>query len=51
MAYEAVKKIVIIDTVAGVPKNWPGLQVISIASAIAGVLKPLLEHRALGDLY
>jgi len=51
LAHEAVKKMLITDTVAGVPKDWPGLQVISIASVIAGALKRLLEHRSLGDLY
>lgn len=51
LAHEAVKKILITDTVAGAPKDWPYLQVISIAPVIAGALKRLLEHRSLGDLY
>lgn len=51
LAHEAVKKILITDTVAGAPKDWPHLQVISIAPVIAGALKRLLEHRSLGDLY
>ena len=48
---EAVKKILITDTVAGTPKDWPRLQIISIAPVIAGALKRLVEHRSLGDLY
>lgn len=51
LAHEAVKKVLITDTVAGAPKDWPRLQVISIAPVIAGALKRLLEHRSLGDLY
>ncbi|MDH4302235.1 MAG: hypothetical protein OEV51_09170 [Nitrospira sp.] len=51
LAHEAVKKVVITDTVAGAPKDWPRLQVVSIAPVIAGALKRLLEHRSLGDLY
>jgi ribose-phosphate pyrophosphokinase len=51
LAHEAVKKIVISDTVAGAPKDWPRLRIISIAPVIAGALKRLLEHRSLGDLY
>ncbi len=51
LAHEAVKKVLITDTVAGAPKDWPCLQVISIAPVIAGALKRLLEHRSLGDLY
>jgi ribose-phosphate pyrophosphokinase len=49
--HEAVKKVLITDTVAGALKDWPLLQVISIAPVIAGALKRLLEHRSLGDLY
>jgi ribose-phosphate pyrophosphokinase len=51
LAHEAVKKILITDTIAGAPKDWLHLQVISIAPVIAGALKRLLEHRSLGDLY
>jgi ribose-phosphate pyrophosphokinase len=51
LSREAVKKVLITDTVAGTPKDWPNLQVISIAPVIAGALKRLLEHRSLGDLY
>jgi ribose-phosphate pyrophosphokinase len=48
---QAVKKVLVTDTVAGAPKDWPRLRVISIAPVIAGALKRLLEHRSLGDLY
>lgn len=48
---EAVRKVVITDTVTGAPKDWPRLQIISIAPVIAGALKRLVEHRSLGDLY
>jgi ribose-phosphate pyrophosphokinase len=51
LAREAVKNVFITDTVAGAPKDWPRLQVISIAPVIAGALKRLLEHQSLGDLY
>lgn len=51
LAHEAVKKVLITDTVGGAPKDWPDLQVISIAPVIAGAIKRLLEHRSLGDLY
>jgi phosphoribosylpyrophosphate synthetase len=51
LAHEAVKKVLITDTVAGALKDWSHLQVISIAPVIAGALKRLLEHRSLGDLY
>jgi ribose-phosphate pyrophosphokinase len=51
LMHEAVKKVLITDTVAGAPKDWPRLQIISIAPVIAGALKRLLEHRSLGDLY
>ena len=51
LAHEAVKKILITDTVAGAPTDWPKLQVVSIAPVIAGALKRILEHRSLGDLY
>ena len=51
IAQEAIKKLLITDTVAGAPKDWPCLQVISIAPLIAGALKRLVEHRSLGDLY
>lgn len=51
LTHEAVKKVVITDTVAGAPKDWPRLQIISIAPVIAEALKRFLEHRSLGDLY
>lgn len=51
LMHEAVKKIVVTDTIAGIPKDWPCLQSISIAPVIAGAFKRLLEHRSLGDLY
>jgi ribose-phosphate pyrophosphokinase len=51
LMHEAVKKVLVTDTVAGIPKDWPRLQIISIAPVIAGALKRLLEHRSLGDLY
>lgn len=51
LTHEAVKKVLITDTVAGAPSDWSRLQVISIAPVIAGALKRLLEHRSLGDLY
>lgn len=51
LTHEAVKNVLVTDTVAGAPKDWPRLQVISIAPVIAGALKRLLEHRSLGDLY
>ncbi|MGA6826209.1 ribose-phosphate diphosphokinase [Nitrospira sp. NS4] len=51
LEHEAVKKVLITDTVAGAPKDWARLQVVSIAPVIAGALKRLLEHRSLGDLY
>ncbi|NWF74361.1 MAG: ribose-phosphate pyrophosphokinase [Nitrospirae bacterium] len=51
IAQEAVKKILITDTVAGAPEDWPPLHIISIAPLIAGALKRLVEHRSLGDLY
>ena len=51
LAHEAVKKVLITDAVAGAPKDWPCLQVISIAPVLARALKRLLEHRSLGDLY
>jgi ribose-phosphate pyrophosphokinase len=51
LMHEAVKRVVITDTVAGAPKDWPRLQSISIAPVIAEALKRLLEHRSLGDLY
>jgi ribose-phosphate pyrophosphokinase len=51
LVHEAVKKVLITDTVAGAPKDWPCLQIISIAPVLAGALKRLLEHRSLGDLY
>ena len=51
LMHEAVRKVVITDTIAGAPKDWPRLQSISIAPVIAGALKRLVEHRSLGDLY
>jgi ribose-phosphate pyrophosphokinase len=51
LAQEAVTNVVITDTVAGAPKDWLRLQVVSIASLIAEALKRLVEHRSLGDLY
>lgn len=51
LTHDAVKKILITDTVAGAPKDWPNLQIVSIAPVIAGALKRILEHRSLGDLY
>lgn len=51
LAHEAVKKVLITDTVGGAPSDWSRLHVISIAPVIAGALKRLLEHRSLGDLY
>lgn len=51
LAHEAVKQVLITDTVAGAPSDWSSLHVISIAPVIAGALKRLLEHRSLGDLY
>lgn len=51
LIHEAVRKVVITDTIAGGPKDWPRLQSISIAPVIAGALKRLVEHRSLGDLY
>lgn len=51
LAHEAVKKVVITDTIAGAPKDWPRLQIVSIAPVIAGAVKRFLEQRSLGDLY
>ena len=51
LMHGAVRKVVITDTVAGAPKDWPRLQIISMAPVIAGALKRLVEHRSLGDLY
>lgn len=51
LAQEAVKKILITDTIAGAPTDWPSLEVISIAPVIAQAIKRLLEHQSLGDLY
>jgi ribose-phosphate pyrophosphokinase len=51
LMHEAVKKVLVTDTVAGVPTDWPCLQIVSIAPVIAGALKRLWEHRSLGDLY
>lgn len=51
ISQEAVTNVVITDTVAGAPKDWLRLQVVSIASLIAEALKRLAEHRSLGDLY
>jgi ribose-phosphate pyrophosphokinase len=51
LAQDAVKKIVITDTIAGAPTDWPSLEVISIAPVLAEAIKRLLEHRSLGDLY
>ena len=51
IAQEAVKKILITDTVAGAPKDCPPLHIVSIAPLIAGALKRLVEYRSLGDLY
>lgn len=51
LTHEAVRKVVITDTIAGTPKDWSRLQRISIAPVIAGALKRFLEHRSLSDLY
>jgi ribose-phosphate pyrophosphokinase len=51
LAHEAVKGVVITDTIAGAPSDWPVLQVISIAPVVAEAIKRLLEHQSLGDLY
>ena len=51
LAQEAVKKILITNTIAGAPADWPVLQVISIAPVIAEAIKRLLEHQSLGDLF
>lgn len=51
LMHEAVRNVVITDTVAGAPKDWLRLQVVSIASVIGEALKRLLAHRSLGDLY
>ena len=51
LSHEAVKEIIITNTIAGAAKDWPRLQVISIAPVFGGSLKRILEHRSLGDLY
>ncbi|HEX5549450.1 MAG TPA: ribose-phosphate pyrophosphokinase [Nitrospira sp.] len=51
LSHEAVKEIIITNTIAGAPKDWPRLHVISIAPVFGGSLKRILEHRSLGDLY
>lgn len=51
LSHEAVKNVLITDTVAGAPKDWTGLQIISIAPVLAGALKRILEHRSLEDLF
>jgi ribose-phosphate pyrophosphokinase len=51
LTHEAVRKVLITDTVPGASKDWSCLQVISIAPVIAETLKRLLEHRSLRDLY
>lgn len=48
---EAVKKVLITDTVAGAPTDWASLQVVPIAPVIAEAIKRLLEHQSLGDLF
>jgi ribose-phosphate pyrophosphokinase len=48
---EAVKKILITDTVAGAPTDWAGLQVVSIAPVIGDAIKRLIAHQSLGDLF
>ncbi|HKY72704.1 MAG TPA: ribose-phosphate pyrophosphokinase [Nitrospira sp.] len=51
LAHEAVKKILITDTIAGAPTDWASLHVVSIAPVIAEAIKRLLEHQSLGDLF
>ena len=48
---EAVKKILITDTIAGAPIDWASLQVVSIAPVIADAIKRLIAHQSLGDLF
>jgi ribose-phosphate pyrophosphokinase len=51
ISQEAVRKVLTTDSVGGGPKDWPRLQIISLAPVIAGALKRLMEHRSLGDLF
>ncbi len=51
LAHEAVKKVLITDTIAGARTDWATLQVVSIATVIAEAIKRLLEHQSLGDLF
>jgi ribose-phosphate pyrophosphokinase len=50
LSQEAVKKLLITDTIAGAPTDWPSLEVVSIAPVIAEAIKRLLEHQSLGEL-
>jgi ribose-phosphate pyrophosphokinase len=51
LAQEAVKRVLITDTIAGAPTDWPLLHVISVAPVIAEAIRRLLQHQSLGDLF
>lgn len=50
LSHEAVRELVITDTVSLTERDWPQLRVASVAPLIAGAIRHFLADGSLGDL-
>src|SRR5438094_451447 len=49
--HPSVREVFVTDTMPAAEKDWPQLQVVSIAPLIAGALERFLANGSIGDLY
>ncbi|HEX9422653.1 MAG TPA: ribose-phosphate pyrophosphokinase [Pyrinomonadaceae bacterium] len=50
LSHKSVRKVFVTDTVASIEKDWPQLQIISVAPLIAGAIQRFMTDGSLSDL-
>ncbi len=51
LSHEGIRALFVTDTIAPVIRDWPKLQVVSMAPVIASAIRRLLASESLGNLY
>lgn len=51
LSHESIKAVFVTDTIAPVIRNWPKLQVVTVAPLIAAAIKRILSDESLGALF
>jgi ribose-phosphate pyrophosphokinase len=49
--HEGIRALLVTDTIKPVIRDWPKLQVVSMAPVIASAIRRLLASESLGNLY